>query len=324
VVAGTRSVGVRTTIGRWGWDIEHGPYTAPTADVVAAAADVLDRFPPDGDGLVQGWVTLVGHDLMSDALVVAATELARERHASITYHLSPTDSDPRSYIARTGVRPVAHLDRLGVLGPHLLLAHAVYIDDREVEILLTNDVAIAACPWAYLRLGQGYSRSSRHRRFLDRGGRIALGCDSENAGDQIDVLRAAALFAGLAKDADADPTALGAHIALELATIRGAYAIGRGHDLGSVEIGKRADLVVLDVGRREWAPPGDDVALQLVWGTDGRAVRHVVVAGELVVRDGRSTRVDEAALATAAVDAGFALRRRAGLPVVARWPVTPA
>jgi 5-methylthioadenosine/S-adenosylhomocysteine deaminase len=323
-VAGTEAVGVRTTIGRWGWDIEQGPYAAPAAEVVAAAADLLDRFPPDGDGLVQGWVTLVGHDLMSDPLVVGATELARDRDASITYHLSPTDSDPRSYMERTGVRPVVHLDRLGVLGPNLVLAHAVHLDDDEVDRLLTNDVAIAACPWAYLRLGQGYGRASRHRSFLERGGRVALGCDSENTSDQIDVLRAAALFAGLAKDADADPTVAGAHLALELATIRGAQAIGRGHDLGSIEVGKRADLVVLDPHRREWAPPGDDVALQLVWGTDGRAVRHVVVAGEVVIRDGRSTRVDEAALAAAAVDAGRALRRRAGLVVRAAWPVTPA
>jgi 5-methylthioadenosine/S-adenosylhomocysteine deaminase len=324
VVAGTEAVGVRTTIGRWGWDIEQGPYVASAAEVVSAAADLLDRFPPDGDGLVQGWVTLVGHDLMSDALVVGATELARDRHASITYHLSPTDSDPRSYMERTGVRPAVHLDHLGVLGPNLLLAHAVHLDDDELERLLANDVAIAVCPWAYLRLGQGYGRASRHRAFLERGGRMALGCDSENASDQIDVLRAAALFAGLAKDADPDPTVAGAHRALELATILGAHAIGRGHDLGSIEVGKRADLVVLDPRRREWAPPGDDVALQLVWGTDGRAVRHVVVAGEVVVRNGHSTRVDEAALAAAALDAGRALRRRAGLPVSVRWPVTPA
>jgi 5-methylthioadenosine/S-adenosylhomocysteine deaminase len=324
VVAATGAVGVRATIGRWGWDIEQGPFAAPCAEVIAAAADLLERYPPGGDGLVQGWVTLVGHDLMSDALVVGATELARDRNASITYHLSPTDSDPRSYVTRTGARPVVHLDRLGVLGPQLLLAHAVHIDDDELERLLTNDVAVAACPWAYLRLGQGYGRASRHRAFVERGGRLALGCDSENAGDQIDVLRAAALFAGLAKDSVADPTVAGAHLALELATIRGAQAIGRGHDLGSIEVGKRADLVVFDPHRREWSPPGDDVALQLVWGTDGRAVRHVMVAGEMVLRDGRPTRVDEAALAAAAIDAGASLRRRAGVPISKRWPVTRA
>ena len=213
---------------------------------------------------------------------------------------------------------------LGVLGDHLLIAHGVHLDPAELDALLQHDVAIASCPWAYLRLGQGFGPSGRHVEFVRRGGRLALGCDSENAGDQIDVLRAAALFAGMAKDAGADPTVPGAHLALELATIRGAEAIGRGHELGSLEVGKRADLVVLDPDRPEWRPVGDDVALQLVWGTDGRAVRDVVVAGSIVVRDGRSTRVDAHELADRAVAAGASLRARAGVPVTSLWPVGPA
>lgn len=324
VVAAVDAVGIRTSIGCWGWDVEQGPYAAPAPEVVARAADLLDRYPPDDDGLAQGWVTLVGHDLMSDALVRGATALARERDAHMTFHLSPSDSDALAYLARTGRRPVSHLDALGVLGPHLLLAHGVHLDDAEFEALLTHDVAIASCPWAYLRLGQGFGRAGRHAEFVSRGGRLALGCDSENAGDQIDVLRAAALFAGMAKDSDADPTVPGAHLALELATIRGAHAIGRGHELGSIEVGKRADLVVLDPERPEWRPMGDDVALQIVWGTDGRAVRDVVVAGEIVVRNGRSTRVEEHELAVRAAAAGAALRQRAGVPVTALWPVRPA
>jgi 5-methylthioadenosine/S-adenosylhomocysteine deaminase len=321
VVAGVEAVGVRSSIGRWGWDIEHGPFTAPTAEVIERAGALLDRFPPDGDGLVHGWVTLVGHDLMSDALVEGATALARSRGARMTYHLSPSDSDPREYLARTGRRPAEHLADLGVLGPHLLLAHAVHLDGSEVDLLLEHDVAVASCPWAYLRLGQGFARASHHLELATRGGRVALGCDAENAGDQIDVLRAAALFAGIAKDAPPDPTLPGAHLALELATIRGAEAIGRGDDLGSIEVGKRADLVLFDPRRPEWTPVGDDPALQLVWGTDGRSVRHVVVAGEVVIYDGHSTRVDEEALAAAVVDAGRSLRERAGVPAGSRWPL---
>ncbi len=318
------SVGIRTSIGRWGWDVEGGPFTGPASEVIARAADLLDRYPPDADRLVQGWVTLVGHDLMSDELVRGATALARSRDARMTFHLSPSDSDAVSYLARTGQRPVVHLDSLGVLGPHLLLAHGVHLDDAELDALLRNDVAIASCPWAYLRLGQGFGRAGRHPEFIARGGRLALGCDSENAGDQIDVLRAAALFAGMSKDADADPTAPGAHLALELATIRGAEAIGRGHELGSIEIGKRADFVVLDPDRPEWRPVGGDVALQIIWGTDGRAVRDVVVAGEIVVRDGRSTRVDEGELAARAAAAGASLRARARVTVTSVWPVRSA
>lgn len=324
VASAVAAVGVRTSIGRWGWDVEEGPFAAPAPEVVARASDLLDRYPPDGDGLVQGWVTLVGHDLMSDALVRDATALARERRAHMTFHLSPSESDPVSYLARTGRRPISHLDALGVLGPHLLLAHGVHLDDAEIDALLTNDVAIASCPWAYLRLGQGFGRAGRHAEYIACGGRLALGCDSENAGDQIDVLRAAALFAGIAKDAHADPTLPGAHLALELATIRGAQAIGRGHELGSIEVGKRADLVVLDPDRPEWRPVGDDAALQIVWGTDGRAVRDVVVAGEIVLRNGHSTKVDERELARRATLAGAALKERAGVPLTSFWPVRPA
>jgi 5-methylthioadenosine/S-adenosylhomocysteine deaminase len=149
--------------------------------------------------------------------------------------------------------------------------------------------------------------------LVRRGGRVALGCDSENAGDQIDVLRAAALAAGLAKDVPADPTGFGARDAFALATVAGAAAIGR-DDLGALAVGRRADLAVHDVAVPSFLPPGGDPYLQLVWGTDGRSVRHVVVDGEVVVRDGRATRVDEVALAADLAVARARLLARAGLP----------
>jgi 5-methylthioadenosine/S-adenosylhomocysteine deaminase len=311
VAAALQRVGVRGSIGTWGWDVETGPFAAPAAEVVARQADVLDRWP--AGGLVEGWVTLVGHDLMSDDLVLRATALARERDARMTFHLSPSSSDAVAYLARTGRRPLVHLDALGVLGPHLLLAHGVHLDDAEVDLVLARDVAIASCPWAYLRLGQGVSRHGRHAEIVGRGGRVALGCDSENAGDQIDILRAAALFAGLAKDTTMDPTTIGAREVFALATIDGARAVGLGDVTGSIEVGKRADLVVHGTDGPSWWPAGDDPYLQLVWGTDGRSVRHVVVDGRVVVRDGRSTTVDEADVSARAAAAGRSLRARAGL-----------
>jgi 5-methylthioadenosine/S-adenosylhomocysteine deaminase len=311
VAAGLVAVGLRGSVGTWGWDPPHGPFAAPAAEVVERQRDVLDRFPTGG--LVEGWVTLVGHDLMSDELLLAATELARRRHARMTFHISPGPGDAVAYLARTGVRPVVHFERLDVLGPHLLLGHAVHLDDEEVELVLSRSVAVASCPWAYLRLGQGYSRAGRHVELVRRGGRVALGCDSENAADQIDVLRAAALFAGLAKDVALDPATIGAQEAFALATRAGAEAVGLGDRVGTIEVGRRADLVVHDVSRPNFAPPGGDPYLQLVWGTDGRSVRHTVVDGRVIVRDGRCTGVDEGALQVEARAAGLALRRRAGL-----------
>ena len=128
---------------------------------------VLDRFPPGG--LVSGWVTLVGHDLMSDELVAAASTLARERGTHLTFHLSPSASDPAAYLARTGRRPLVHLEQLGALGPHVLVAHAVHVDDEELEVLLRTATAVAACPWAYLRLGQGVTMAGRHAELFAAG-----------------------------------------------------------------------------------------------------------------------------------------------------------
>ena len=211
----------------------------------------------------------------------------------------------------------------GLLGRHLLLAHGVWLDDEEIDALLVSGTALAYCPWAYLRLGQGTSRMGRHAEIVRRGGRVALGCDASNAGDMVALLRAAALAAGLAKDAAIDPTLFGAHGALEMATIGGAEAVGMGGEIGSLEVGKRADLVVHDASGAAFAPDGD-VALQLIWSTDGRSVRDVIVAGRQVVRDGRCITVDEAALCDEAARASRALFRRAGISPPHRWPVIEA
>ena len=128
----------------------------------------------------------------------------------------------------------------------------------------------------------------------------ALGCDAENAGDAIDILRTAALFAGLLRDRSGDPASFTALDALALATIGGARAIGMGERIGSIEVGKEADLVAFGGTGYEWLPLGADPYLQLVWGTDGRSVRDVWVAGRQVVRSGRIVTVDVEAAAAAA------------------------
>jgi len=312
-------VGVRGCISTWGWDLTDGPYAAPADEVLDRQQAVLDQFPPGG--LVDGWVGLVGHDLVSDDLFVRSSGLAKSQNTGITFHLSPSPDDSEAYATRSGKRPVEHLAALGILGPHVLIAHAVHLDDEELTLLLDSGTAIAYCPWAYLRLGQGVTRAGRHVDFRERGGRLGLGCDTENASDSIDALRVAALTAGLAKDVAMDPTGFGAHEALELLTIGGAEAIGMADRIGSIEVGKAADLVVHDLSGVESAPRSVDPVLQLVWAGDGRRVQDVVVDGVVVLEQGRSTRVDHRELI---VDASAAQRRLlgdAGLSPSARWPV---
>jgi len=317
VLAAYDRVGSGGTLGSWGWDVGGGPWSGSVAEVLDRQRHVLDLTV--GHPRVRGWVTLVGHDLMSDGLVVAASELARHHATGLTFHLSPSEADADSYLARTGHRPVLHLDSLGALGPHALLAHAVHLDDAEVDIVLDRDVAVAYCPWSYLRLGQGVTSAGRHAELIERGGRVALGCDAENAGDAVDVLRAAALAAGLAKDMRRAPTRFGAHDALALATIDGAAAVGMADRIGSLEPGKQADVVVIDATGPVWTPRAPDPVPQLIWAAGSRSVRHVVASGRVVVRDGNCTTVDVAALADEAQRRQRHLLRSAGLAPPSRW-----
>jgi len=316
VGAGLEKAGVRGRVGGWGWDVDGMPFAAPADEVLARQEETVKALATNR--LVTGWVTLVGHDLASDELFANAADLAERLDVGLTLHMSPGENDIASYAKRSGLRPVEHLDRLGVLGPRLVLGHAVWLDDRELDLVLAARAAIASSPGAYLRLGQGYARAGRHGEFVRRGGRLALGCDSHNAGDVPDVLHAAYLLAALERDRGTHP--LRADEVFALATVAGAEAIGMGAQLGSIEVGKAADLVVLDTRSIAWTPRGD-LALQLVWGGASGSVRDVIVDGEVVVRDRRPTRVDVDALRAEAADRSASLLNRAGISVAPRWPV---
>ena len=319
VARGLSAVGIRARVGRWGWDAPGLPFSAPVAEVLAAQEELLAALP--ADGVVGAWVTLVGHDLASDELFAGAAELAERAGTQLTWHLSPSADDVVAYAARSGLRPVAHLARLGVLGPRLVLGHAVHLDDEELGLLLDSGTAIASCPWAYLRLGQGFTRAGRHVEFLRRGGRLALGCDSHNAGDTPDVLLAAKLLAGLSRDTERPGVpALTAAEAFAVATVGGADALGMADRIGSVEVGKRADLVVLDATGPAWSPRGDQ-AHQRVGGAPSETVRDGLVDGRVVVRDRRPTGVDLAALHAEAADRRTSLLRRAGITPPSSWPI---
>jgi 5-methylthioadenosine/S-adenosylhomocysteine deaminase len=323
IAAAARNLGARLTIGTWGWDVEGGPFAGTVDEVLDRQRQMLGLADPVGSerSLVSAWVSLVGHDLMSDELVVGASQLAQEAGVGMTFHLSPSVGDAASYLERTGSRPLVHLESLGALGPHITIAHGVHLDDAELEVALRHDLAVVSCPWAYLRLGQGLTADFRHFDLWRRGGRLALGCDAENAGDMVDGIRTAALFAGLAKDTNQDPTLFGAHDALELLTIKGAAALGIDDLVGSLEVGKHADIVIHDRSKLEWIPNSPDPVLQLIWGSDGRSVRDVYVAGRQVVANKEILGADIDSLTHDAIEAGRSLRVRAGLPNPSRWPV---
>jgi cytosine/adenosine deaminase-related metal-dependent hydrolase len=177
------------------------------------------------------------------------------------------------------------------------------------------------CPVMAAKAGRGVPANGRMPELLAKGVRIALGTDSPNNSNHVDLVRAMNMAAIQYKDARQDLTQIPAEAALEMATLLGARALGLGDELGSIEPGKRADLVLFDTQRPEWQALFNPVN-NLVYNADGRSVHTVIVDGRVVVDAYRQSFVDEARLFARVQELGERLLARTGVTLPRpRWPI---
>lgn len=260
----------------------------PDGRRVDEATRWLDAHPPR-----KGWRPMLGpHStyLASPELLALVGALV-ERHDTILHvHASETTDEVDSVLATHGRRPVEHLDHLGLLGPDTVLAHGVHLTDAEIDRIAATGAVVAHCPASNLKLAAGIARVPD---LLAAGVAVALGTDGAASSNDLDMFTAMRLAALLHKGASGDPTATPASTVLRMATLHGATALGLADDLGSIEPGKLADLVAVDLDRAHTRPVYDPVST-LVYAAGRGDVRHVWVGGERVVADGVSLRVDHA------------------------------
>lgn len=322
VLDGLVEVGIRGRVGRWVWDLPPEPdvYQQTTDQAIAFLEHQLTAHKSLANDRLGASSILVGHTTCSDPLWRAARELADEHGTGMSFHMSPAKLDPEGFVAEFGQRPMIHLAELGVLGPDVAMTHCVQVDDQELAVMAEAGVSVAHCPTTALKVSYGVTQVGKMPEMVMSGINVGIGTDGNNASNYSDLMRATYLVAGLFKDARQDPQMFPAEKAYEMATLSGARAMGMEDRIGSLEVGKRADVVVHDTDRPEWRPLLN-VMNQLVWSADGRGVHTVIVDGVVVVEDGRMTTVDEEALYAAAQEAGEAITARSGLPDKAKFPV---
>jgi cytosine/adenosine deaminase-related metal-dependent hydrolase len=233
--------------------------------------------------------------------------------------MSPAAMDPAGFLDEFGERPAEHLDRLGVLGSDTMLVHCVHVNDREIAILGDRRCNVSHCPTTALKVAYGVTQIGKMPEMVAAGVNLCIGIDGNNASNYADMYRATYLVAGLWKDARRDATVFPAEEALAMATIGGARGLLAEREIGSIEVGKKADLVLHDRDRPEWTPLLN-VANQLVYSADGRSVHTVFVDGCKVVDAYRVTTIDEEQLYRDAQRAGEQIVLRSGLPDKAKWP----
>ena len=315
-------VGIRGRLGRWIWDLPPEPdvYKQNTDESINLLQYQLDKYKDVAQGRLGAWSTLVGHTTCSDPLWKAARELATEHDTGMSFHMSPAKLDPDFFVSEFGHRPMIHLDELGILNDDVVMTHCVQVDDKEISVMADSGVHVSHCPTTALKVSYGVTQVGKIPEMKMAGINVAIGTDGNNASNYSDLMRATYLVAGLFKDSRQDPQMFPAEIAYEMATLGGAKAMQLENEIGSIEIGKKADLVLHDTDRPEWRPLLN-VMNQLVWSADGRGVHTVLVDGVKVVEEGRVTAFDEEKFYADCQNAGEAVVQRSGLPDKSKYPV---
>jgi cytosine/adenosine deaminase-related metal-dependent hydrolase len=295
----------------------------PTPEAAARTTSFIEKWNGRLDGRIRAWAMPFSYETCSADLLRSLKRAADERGVGLTLHHGSGAKARQEATARLGAdSPTAYLESIGVVGPTVLLAHCLGLDDAEIDVIARTGTAVAMCPVTAAKGGRGVPEHGRMPELLGRGVPIALGCDSPNNSNHLDIVRTMNMAAIQYKDARQDTRQVPAEAALEMATIQGARAMGLHHELGSIEVGKKADLVAFDTQRPEWQALWNPVN-NLVYNADGRSVHTVVIDGRVVVDGYRQTFVDERRLFARVQEIGERLQARTGITFPrSRWPMS--
>jgi 5-methylthioadenosine/S-adenosylhomocysteine deaminase len=245
----------------------------------------------------------------SEETLKQSRELANRYGVPLLIHLSETKRENEETLARRGMTPAALLDSLGVWNGRSLAAHAVWLDGADLQIVSERNVGVAHCPSSNMKLASGVAPVAR---MLELGIAVGLGPDGPaGSNNDFSMFEEMDLAAKLAKVMSGDPQALPAPAVFEMATIRGARALGMEKETGSIEPGKRADLITVSLSGPH-AVPIYNVYSHLVYALKGSDVRDVVIDGRLVVRDRRVLTLDPKAVLAEAAKHAAKVRAPAG------------
>lgn len=263
------------------------------------AVDFPTPYAPDAtSALERGWATrraFAGEPLVhfalaphapytvGDELFLRLAKLAREEGLRLHCHVHETTAEIAGSLETHGERPLARLERLGVLGPGFIAVHCVHLDANDIAMLAGHRVHVAHCPASNLKLASGFAPTAALRAA---GVNVGLGTDSAASNNRLDLFGELRLAALLAKGATGDATVWDTTEALRAATLGGAEALGLADEIGSLESGKSADLLAVDLSHPSLQPVFDPCS-HLVHVAGREQVREVWVAGQRRVRQGQ-------------------------------------
>lgn len=264
---------------------------------------LIEETRTRGDGLVD--IAIAPHAIYtcSTETLRIASELARQMGCRIHTHLSESTTEVQDCFREHGMSPVAYLEKLGLLGPELFAAHCVHLSEEDIVILSDSGTHVVHNPTSNLKLGNGVAPV---HRYLSEGMRPALGTDGASSNNNLNMFEEMHLCSLIHKGNTHDPRVVTAYQTLQMATINGACALGLDDTIGSLEVGKEADLILVDTAAAHLQPVHDPVSA-IVYSAQASDVRTVFCAGKLLYNDRRMVSLDTEEILQRAAEAAAGL-----------------
>ncbi len=285
----TRAAGLRGVLGQTIIQFPVADARTP-ADGLARAEAFIKAFK--GDALVTPAVAPHAMYTLDGPTLKASRELSMRYGVPTLIHLAETRDEVQVAQERFKSSPVAYLDGLGFFGPGVLAAHAVWVSDPEIAILKARGIGISHNPESNMKLASG---TAPVPAYLRADLPVGLGTDGAASNNDLDMFEAMRIASLLHKLQTVDPRAVSAQAALEMATIRGARALGMEQAIGSLQAGKKADLIIVDATGPRFTPMYDPVS-HLVYVAHGDDVKTTIVNGQVLMKDRTMTTLDQAAI----------------------------
>lgn len=282
--------GFRATIGKCMMDKGDVPVglSEQTEDSINESLALLERWHNRADGRIRYCFAPRFAVSCTSELLKRVASLAREKGVIVHTHASENLDEIAMVERETGLRNIAYLQQMGLAASDVVLAHCVWLDEDEMEILRRTGTHVAHCPSSNLKLSSGLARIAE---MIELGISVSLGADGAPCNNRLDMfteMRTAALIQKLLRG----PQSLPALTALRMATVEGARALGLGDQTGSIEEGKRADLMFINLNHLH-TTPAPDLISTIVYSATPSEVETVVIDGQVVMRDGELTTLDE-------------------------------
>jgi cytosine/adenosine deaminase-related metal-dependent hydrolase len=270
-----------------------------------------------GDGKVFVWLGPRPVGSTSKEMLTTVGLLAKQKDMGIHIHFCEVQEDVKFMKENYGLRPGEFAESVGILGPKTLLVHSVWITPEDMQTIKPYHSTIVHNPTCNMKVASGFCPVPE---LLDTGINVSLGCDGGPSNNTYDMLREMRMAACIHKGKTLNPEVVPAEKVLEMATINGAKALGIDHMVGSVEIGKRADVILINCNKPHIVPNLNPVST-VVYSACGQDVDYVFVDGQMVVQKGEILTMDEELILKTSREQMKKLADRVGVDIRPRWPI---